>query len=95
MTLHLSLYREFFEAILAGSKKIEYRRRCDRWDKMFAKKWDQVKFINGYGDHRPWLICDITGMECDADEWRIHLGDIHSSGNLELLKTSSKSRPSR
>jgi hypothetical protein len=95
MTLHLSLYGEFFEAVLAGEKRIEYRRRCPRWDRMLSKPHSQVKFVNGYGALRPWLICKISRIEEEPGEWRIHLGAVLSSGNLELLKTSSKSRPSR
>jgi hypothetical protein len=86
MTLHLSLYREFFTAILSGDKTIEYRRRCSRWDKMLQKPFDAVHFVNGYGAHRPWLDCDIIRIEETPEEWLIHLGVVSASGNLELLK---------
>jgi hypothetical protein len=95
MTLHLSLYREFFEAVLAGDKRIEYRRRCPRWDRMLSKPHSRVKFINGYGGRRPWLICEISRIEEAPDEWRIHLGAVLSSGNLDILNASSRSRPSK
>lgn len=86
MILHLSLYAEFFAAILAGTKRIEYRRRCDRWDKMLARPYQRVKFVNGYGSHRPWMICEIARIEQTPDQWLIHLGSVLDSGNLGLLK---------
>lgn len=86
MTLHLSLYAEFFTAILRGEKKIEYRRRCARWDKMLRKPFDAVHFVNGYGSHRPWMIVAIDRIEETPEQWLIHLGAVSESGNLDLLK---------
>lgn len=94
MTLHLSLYAEYFAAILAGTKGIEYRRRCDRWDKMLSRPYQRVKFINGYGNHRPWLICEVAGIEQTPEQWLIYLGAVLESGNLELLNRSSRAAPS-
>lgn len=95
MTLHLSLYAEHFSAILAGTKKTEFRRRCARWDRMMAKPFQRVRFVNGYGAHRPWMVAEITAIEQADEEWRIHLGQIMDSGNLHLLKASSSSAPSK
>lgn len=86
MILHLSLCAEYFAAILAGTKGIEYRRRCDRWDKMLARPYQTVKFINGYGAHRPWMTCEVTRIEKTPEQWLIHLGPVLESGNLGLLK---------
>lgn len=83
--LHLTLYAEYFAAILAGTKRIEYRRRSERYDRMFAKPWRRVKFINGYGHHQPWMVVEIARFEKCADEWRNHLGAVIDSGNLHLL----------
>ncbi len=87
MTLHLSLYAEFFAAILSGEKTIEYRRRCPRWDKMLRKPFVAVHFVNGYGSARPWMIVGVERIEETPEEWLIHLGAVSESGNLELLKT--------
>lgn len=95
MTLHLSLYAEFFSAILAGTKRVEYRRRCARWDRMLVKPFRHVRFVNGYGAKRPWMMCDIVGIEEAPDEWRIHLGEVLEAGNLHLLKALSSSAPSK
>lgn len=87
MTIHLSLYAEHFAAILAGTKRIEYRRRCPHWDRMLSKPFSRVHFVNGYGAHRPWLMAEITRIEMSEDQWLIHLGSVTASGNLGLLKT--------
>ncbi len=95
MTLHLSLYAEHFSAIIAGTKRTEYRRRCARWDRMLTKPFRRVRFTNGYGAHRPWMVCEIQGIEQAGEEWRIHLGEVMESGNIHLLKASSSSAPSK
>ena len=85
MTLNLVLYRQYFNEILDGTKKTEYRNRSGRYDKKFQKPFDRVKFVNGYGHHRPWLIADIYRIEMTDDAWLIHLDKIIDSGNLHLL----------
>ena len=88
MLINLTLYRQWFEQILAGTKKIEYRDRSERYDKKFQSPFSRslVKFVNGYGNHRPWLIAEIDHVEMTDDAWEIHLGKIIDSGNLHLLK---------
>ena len=85
LILHLTLYAEYFSAILAGTKNIEYRRRSERYDKQFQKPYTHVKFVNGYGHHRPWLIAEISRIEKTDDQWLIHLGNVLESGNLSVL----------
>jgi len=80
--LHLTLYRQYFDAILSGEKKIEYRRRCQRYDRMFERPWTHIKFVNGYGNHRPWMIVQIQAFEKGPDMWMIHLGPVIESGNI-------------
>lgn len=84
LTLHLTLYAEHFSAILAGTKNIEYRRRSERYDKQFQKPYTHIKFINGYGRHRPWLLIEIQRFEKTPNQWLIHLGDILEHGNIYL-----------
>lgn len=83
LVLHLTLYAEYFSAILAGTKSIEYRRRSERYDKQFQKPYTHIKFVNGYGHHRPWLLIEIKQFEQAPDQWLIHLGDVLESGNIK------------
>lgn len=93
LVLHLTLYAEYFSAILAGTKNIEYRRRSERYDKQFQKPYTHIKFVNGYGHHRPWLLIEINRFEKTSDQWLIHLGDILEHGNCHLTHRDTP-RPS-
>ncbi len=82
LVLHLTLYRQYFNAILAGTKNIESRRRSGRYDNQCKKPYTHIKFVNGYGSKRPWLLIEIKRFEQTPDQWLIHLGDILEHGNI-------------
>ena len=47
--LHLNLYRKYFDAIVNGTKTIEYRDKTDYWKKRIeGREYDIIKFRNGY-----------------------------------------------
>jgi hypothetical protein len=46
--LHLNLHREFFAAIAAGRKRIEYRKQSPYWRRRLeSRKYHAVLFRNG------------------------------------------------
>jgi hypothetical protein len=68
--LHLSLKREYFEAIKSGVKIWEYRLQTDYWSKrLVGRHYDRVELSLGYppaGDQerrisRPWngYLCEV------------------------------------
>lgn len=59
--LHLTLHKKWFDMIRSGEKKEEYRERKPFWDKRLSKQYDRIKFVNGYGNHRPWVIVELVG----------------------------------
>jgi hypothetical protein len=75
--LHLTLKKKWFDLILSGEKKEEYReikrywihRLCDEveyetgitWEGVF-KKFDNIEFINGYGKNAPKMIVECKGI---------------------------------
>jgi len=59
--LHLTLHKKWFDMIQSGVKKEEYRERKPFWDKRLSKQYDRIKFVNGYGNHRPWMIVELVG----------------------------------
>ncbi len=68
MTLTLPLKREYFEAIKAGTKKLELRLANDYWDKRIrGKQFDKIVLTLGYPKRddksrrieRPWLGYEI------------------------------------
>ena len=83
--LHLTLKKEWFDLILSGDKKIEYREIKNHWVKMLEnKQYDYIHFVNGYGKHRPWMDVTMKGVVKDRGEkvYKIHLGEILRKGNI-------------
>ncbi len=80
--LQLSLYKQWFDEILHGTKKIEYREIKPYYDRLLKKDYDEVKFVNGYGKERPYLIINIVKIIKSKEFYEIHLGNIIETGNL-------------
>lgn len=80
--LHLSLYKKWFDEILNGTKKIEYREIKPYYNKLLNKVYDEVKFVNGYGNDRPYLVIKITKIIKNNEYYEIHLGKIIETGNM-------------
>ena len=96
--LHLTLHRNWFDAIRAGRKKEEYRNATPYWDsrlrlkdtdgdgcggKIF-KQFDEVRFVNGYGKNRPFMRVECKGIYVSFNTKRyvICLGKILEVGNV-------------
>lgn len=60
--LNLSLKRELFEVMVTGEKCTEYR-KPSRWilSRLIGKEYDLIKFVNGYGNDRPYFIAEYNG----------------------------------
>jgi hypothetical protein len=62
-SLSLNLHREFFDAILAGEKKIEYRANSDYWRRrLVGRKYTEVHFRNGYAPKAPFMRVQFRGV---------------------------------
>jgi hypothetical protein len=62
MNLHLTLKKNWFDLILSGEKKEEYREIKPYWEKrLIGKKYDRIIFRNGYGDNVPWFAIELKG----------------------------------
>ncbi len=82
-TLHLRLRREWFDLIRSGKKKEEYRDPTPYWDKRLEfKTFDQVRFVNGYGKDKPFVVVEFDGAHRCRSGWIIHLGKILEVGNV-------------
>jgi hypothetical protein len=52
--LHLTLKREYFAQIAKKQKHTEFRKRKPYWRKRLeGRKFDEIKFRNGYGKNVP------------------------------------------
>lgn len=53
--------------MLSGEKTREYREAggkiAQQVENQPACEYDTIKFVNGYGRHRPWFSCDFYGYE--------------------------------
>lgn len=68
-TLYLTLKKSPFEVMITGEKNEEFR-KPSKWiesrliDKNGQpKKYDNVKFVNGYGTDKPHFCADYKGFE--------------------------------
>jgi hypothetical protein len=85
--LNLNLHREFFCAVLDGSKKIEYRDRTDFWEKRLkARRFTHVRFRNGYLKTAPEVILVLKKIVETPDCYEIHLGKIVEKKNTDALE---------
>jgi len=75
-TLHLNLKRKWFDMILSGEKKEEYRDRTQYWEKRLIKRYstigwpyttvgfnwiDAIIFSNGYAKNRDQFTIEFKG----------------------------------
>jgi len=67
--LHLTLKKHWFELILSGKKKTEYREIKPYWNKRFIKnkeefnQFDYIHFTNGYGSDKPYMKINFRGFD--------------------------------
>lgn len=62
--LHLTLKKKWFDLILSGEKKEEYREIKQYWNKRLANKtYDAIKFRNGYSPESPSLTIELIGVQ--------------------------------
>jgi len=65
--LNLTLGKMAFAVMVTGEKKVEYRKKSKwiesrlRYENGVQKKYDFVKFTNGYGKNRPYFIAEYKG----------------------------------
>ncbi len=60
--LHLTLHKQFFDAIADGSKRFEYRELKPYWKTRIEKrKYDEIWFKNGYQKHAPFMRVEYLG----------------------------------
>lgn len=61
--LHLNLHREFFAAIAARTKRIEYRAQTPFWRKRLeGRHYDVIQFRNGYATNAPEMRVEFRGL---------------------------------
>jgi hypothetical protein len=82
--LHLTLHREYFDAIAAGTKKTEYREDKAYWrSRLVGREYDEVVFRNGYAPRAPVMRVQCIGLRKDRPgRFAIRLGRILEMKNF-------------
>lgn len=83
--LHLTLNRQFFDAIAEGRKTREYRDDKPYWRiRLAGRKYDEVIFRNGYLTDVPWMRVKCLGIRAGAGRFVIRLGKILEKRNHRI-----------
>lgn len=60
--LHLTLHRQWFDAIASGEKREEYREIKPYWAKRIdGREYDEIHFRNGYARNAPFMRVEYKG----------------------------------
>lgn len=93
--LHLIIKKEYFDQILAGVKKKEYRLIKPFWtNKIVGREYDVILFQNGYNADSPKMIVEYKGYqeeilkheffgESEVNVYAIMLGKILETKDLK------------
>lgn len=88
----MTLTRHYFNEIVSGRKRVEYRQRTAYWEKKLSRPYDEVLFQNGYWPHAPRVRVEFLGVtlmpketnlytHCVGSCFGIHLGRILEISN--------------
>lgn len=61
--LHLTLKKKWFDMVLSGVKKEEYRKIKPHWNSRLNKSFDAIEFKNGYQKDFPKFLIELKGIE--------------------------------
>lgn len=80
-TLHLNVYEKWFDLILSGIKKEEYREMTPYWNKRFLaskEKYNSVTFSNGYAKNRKQFVIELLAVQSSLGilEWGAPAGRV-------------------
>lgn len=102
--LHLTLKKKWFDMILSGEKKEEYRDISPHWISRFYKpigdrggsnyiiQPDIIIFTNGYGKHRPSFEIECKGITYDGGDCNRDWGYTSNVFVIKLGKILNQSK---
>lgn len=74
--LYLTIKKKWFDQIMRGQKKSEYRICKSYWNKrIFGKTFDEVYFRNGYSKDSPFMRVECKGID-------LGIGPIHLNSEM-------------
>ena len=82
--LHLTLKREYFDAIASGVKRDEFRLVKPYWTKRLEDRiFDEIHFRNGYSQDSPFMKVRCRWIRKGQTYYVISLGEILEVRNYE------------
>lgn len=87
--LRLTLFKQWFDEIRNGTKKIEYREVKPYWTKRLFNadgniiQYDEIVFTNGYGATLPRMRVEFKGVREQNGKYEIDLGKIIEVLNVQ------------
>ena len=91
--LHLTLKKNWFDLILSGEKKEEYREIKPYWEKrLMGKTYDKVIFRNGYANNAPQFTIKLKSITqgTGKSEWGAEEGKRYFVLSLGELTNKKK-----
>lgn len=99
-TLHLTLKKKWFDMILSGEKKEEYREIKDYWTKrlvccaspMIYNKFYTITFKNGYSAKAPEIVVKLKSIKMGygKESWGAQFGTSYYVLSLgEIISTKN------
>ena len=97
-TVTMPIQKKWFNMIISGEKKEEYREVKEYWRKrLLHDKVDRLKLINGYGSDKPYIIIELKdikmglgnpyhGAPLNVWVYILKLGEIVERGNLKNIE---------
>ena len=95
-TLTTTIRKEPFEAIVAGTKTIEYREIKEYWEKRLAqyKAPFLLRLINGMKKDAPELTVEVVKVKRDSRHgvFELHLGKVVEVKNYKAATKAARSK---
>jgi len=96
--LHLNLHREHFAAVVAGTKRIEYRDQSPHWrSRLEGRTYDVIQFRNGYASKAPEMTVKFLGLRRygrgRTAYYAIRLGEVVKIKRWSPCRTGHRGKP--
>jgi len=76
-TLNLTLRRKWFDQIVSGEKRIEFREIKPYWKaRIEGRSYDEIFFRNGYWPEMPFVRVEYLGYYTSGNHYCLKLGKV-------------------
>lgn len=79
LTLILTINKRSFEVMVTGEKQNEYRTPSNWIMARLSKNYQAIKFINGYGNSKPYFIAEYKNWNVITEVQEIEYSNGHKA----------------